>query len=115
MKQASTWFKPGALRSSLFSAICPSRMEYCWTWGHAPSGTWGMWQRRTAWKLGRSTGGLLYSSCQKARTGAIKSWASVRSVCVLGTLTFHMPDGPEASTFFGAWGLPPGEHNTKAA
>ena len=77
---------------------CRSCMEYCWTWARAPSGTRGTWRLRTAWKPGRSTGRLSYSSRRKARTANITSWASVRSVWVLGTRTIQRPDGPGAST-----------------
>ena len=52
---------------------------------------------RTAWKPGRSTGRLSYSSRQKARTANITLSASVRSVWVLGTGTFQKPDRPGAS------------------
>ena len=98
MKRASTWLGPGALPSALSRADWRSCMEYCWTLVQAPSGTRGMWRLRTAWKPGRATGRLSYSSRQKARTANITSWASVRSVWVLGTRTFQRPDGPGAST-----------------
>ena len=97
MKRASTWFVPGALPLALSSADRRSCMEYCWTWAQAPSGTWGTWRPRTAWKPGRSTRRLSYSYRQKARTANITSWASVRSVWVLGTHTFQRPDVPGAS------------------
>ena len=45
-----------------------------------------------------STGRLSYSSRRKARTANITSWASVRSVWVLGTRTIQRPNGPGAST-----------------
>ena len=98
MKRASTWLGPGALPSALSRADQRSCMEYCWTCVQAPSGTRGTWRLRTAWKPGRSTGRFSYSSRQKARTANITSWASVRSVWVLGTRTFQRPDGPGAST-----------------
>ena len=98
MKRASTWLGPRALPSALSRADFRSCMEYCWTCVQAPSGTRGTWRPRTAWKPGRSTGRLSYSSRQKARTANITSWASMRSVWVLGTRTFQKPDGPGAST-----------------
>ena len=97
MKPVSNWLEPGALPSALSSAALPSDlssadrrsyMEYCWTWAEAPSGTRSTCRPRTAWKPGRSTGRLSYSSRQKARTAKITSWASVRSVWVLRTFTF---------------------------
>ena len=57
-----------------------------------------LWRPRTALELRRSTGRVPYSLYQKAQNAAITLWASVRSVWVLGTLTFHRPDGPGAST-----------------
>ena len=98
MKRASTWLGPGALPSALSRADCRSCMEYCWTPAQAPLGTRGTWRLRTAWKPGRSTGRLSYSSRQKARTANITSWASVRNVWVLGTRRFQRADGPGAST-----------------
>ena len=94
----SAWLGTGALPSALSRADCRSCMEYCWNWAQAPSGTRGTWRLRTAWKPGRSTGRLSYSSRQKARTANITSWASVRSVWVLGTRTFQRSNGPKAST-----------------
>ena len=98
MKRASTWLGPGALPSALSKADFRSCMEYCWTCVQSPPGTRGAWRPRTAWKPGRSTGRLSYSSRQKARTANITSWASVRSVWVLRTRTFQRPEGPGAST-----------------
>ena len=79
MKRASTWLGPGAWPLALSSADRTSRMEYCWTWAHVPSGTRGTWRRRSACKPGRYTGRLMFSSRQKGRTTDITSWASVRS------------------------------------
>ena len=73
-------------------------MEHCWTRAHAPSGIRGGWRPRTASRLGRSTGSLLYSSRQKARTADITSWASVRSIWVFRNRTFQRADGPGASS-----------------
>ena len=98
MKRTFTWLGPGALQLALSRADCRSCREYCWTWARAPSGIGGTWRLRTAWKPGRSTGRLSYSSRQEARTRNITSWASVRSVWLLGTRTFQRPDGPGAST-----------------
>ena len=99
MNRASTRSGPRALPSALSSADRRSCKEYCLSWAHAPSGTRGTWRRRTAWKPGRSTWRLSYSSCQKVRTANITSWASVRSVWVLETRTSQGADGPGASTW----------------
>ena len=66
-ERGSTWLKPGALASALSRADSKSCMEYCWTWAQAPSGTWGTWRLRTAWKPGRSTGHLSYTSRRRGR------------------------------------------------
>ena len=90
-KRACTWLGPGAFPSALSRADRRSCMEYCWSWAHAPAGTWGMWRPRTAWKLGRSTGRMPYSFCEKARTAPITSWASVGSVWVLPYVPYARP------------------------
>ena len=94
MNRASTWLGPRALPLALSRADFRSCMEYCWTCVQAPSGTRGTWRPRTAWKPGRSTGRLSYSSRQKARTANITSWAPVRSFRVLGTRTVQRPAVP---------------------
>ena len=102
MKRASTWLGPGALPSALSRADFRSCMEYCWTCVQAPSGTPGDVAAEDCLEASEVTRRLSYSSRQKARTANITSWASVKSVWVLGTRTFQRPDGPGASTSYGS-------------
>ena len=73
-----------------------SSVMVCWprAMGPTPLRTQGNWRPRNAWKPGRSTGRLSYSSRQKTRTANITSWASVRSVWVFGPARSRGPTGP---------------------